>query len=428
MANSTDASNAAENISSAASTPTAKSERIVALDVLRGFAMLGILVMNIQSFSMVSAAYLNPTVYGDLAGADYWVWYMSHLLADLKFMTIFSMLFGAGIVLMSGRQRAKGKPAAALHYRRTAWLLVIGLLHAHLLWQGDILAPYALCGFVVFLFRNLSPRVLLVLGLLLFSIGSGLSVMSGLSMPYWPEEEVRQFAQDGWQPSGEDVEREVAAYRGSWLEQLPLRSMEALYLETFVFLFLFAWRIGGLMLIGMALYKWGVLSAARSNAFYGWLIAIAAVAGAPLIMLGIRRNFAADWDVTYSFFLGTQFNYWGSLLVSLGYVGAIMLVCKSGKLKRLTWPLARVGQMALSNYLLQTVVCTLLFYGHGLGQFGRFSRVEQILTVLAVSAVQVIVSLVWLRYFRFGPFEWLWRSLSYWKRQPLLIEQPQLAQ
>ena len=400
--------------------PITRTERIVVLDVLRGFAMLGILVMNIQSFSMVDAAYFNPTAYGSLDGANYWVWYLSHLLADMKFVTIFSMLFGAGIVLMSGRQEAKGQPAAGLHYRRMGWLLVIGLLHAHLLWHGDILVTYALCGFVVFLLRNLSPRVLLVIGVLWFSVASGLSFLSGMSMPYWPEQAVAQFERDAWLPTAADVEREVATCRGSWLQQLPPRSTEAFYIETFVFLFFFVWRAGGLMLIGMALFKLGVLTGDRSKAFYTALIAIAALIGAPLIVLGIHRNFEAGWHVS-SFFFGNQFNYWGSPLISLGYVGAIMLICKSDVFKRATWPLARVGQMALSNYLLQTLVCTFLFYGHGLGQFGRFSRVDQIVTVLVISVLQLIASSLWLHYFRFGPFEWLWRSLSYWTPQPLKL-------
>jgi len=423
MADSSQAHRIEERTASISAGPTTKSERVVSLDVLRGFAMLGILVMNIQSFSMVGAAYFNPTAFGNLEGANYGVWYLSHLLADMKFMTIFSMLFGAGIALMSGRQSAKGKSPAGLHYRRMGWLLVIGLMHAYLLWPGDILVAYALCGLVVFLFRNLSPRVLLLLGLLLIGVGSGLSTLSGLSMSYWPEEELVRFEREEWLPTAEDIDQELAVFQaGSWLDQMPLRAMDAFYLETFVFLFLFLWRAGGLMLIGMALFKLDVFSAQRSRAYYGGLVALAVLVGAPVVMLGIHRNFEMGWDVAYSFFFGNQFNYWGSILISLGYVGAIMLVCQSKRLSRLTWPLARVGQMALSNYLLQTTVCTLLFYGHGLGQFGRFSRVDQILTVLVVSLLQLVVSLVWLNYFRFGPCEWLWRSLSYWKRQPFLLE------
>jgi uncharacterized protein len=141
--------------------------------------------------------------------------------------------------------------------------------------------------------------------------------------------------------------------------------------------------------------------------------------GIPVVALGIARNFAADWNVTYSFFLGSQYNYWGSLLVSLGFLSGVMLLCKTNVLRPVVWPLCKVGQMALTNYLAQTVVCTTLFYGHGFGLFCRLSRVEQACVVAAILASQLVLSPIWLHYFRFGPCEWLWRSLSYWQRQPL---------
>ncbi|MFH1754581.1 MAG: hypothetical protein ABIA59_02650 [Candidatus Latescibacterota bacterium] len=133
--------------------PIAPGERSVSLDVLRGVAVLGILIMNIQSFSMIEAAYLNPSSYGDLTGLNKWVSIVSHIFADQKFMTIFSILFGAGIVLMTSKAEATGRKSAGLHYRRTFWLLVIGAMHAYLLWHGDILVLYALCSLGVFWFR-----------------------------------------------------------------------------------------------------------------------------------------------------------------------------------------------------------------------------------------------------------------------------------
>ncbi len=150
--------------------PVSERERIFTLDVLRGFAVLGILPMNIQDFSMPGAAYLNPTAYGDLHGANYWVWLLSHLLADEKFMTIFSMLFGAGIFLMTSRIEAAGQPSAALHYRRMGWLVLFGLLHAYLLWSGDILFSYGVCGLLVFLFRKWRPRTSLIVGALSLAV------------------------------------------------------------------------------------------------------------------------------------------------------------------------------------------------------------------------------------------------------------------
>ena len=118
-----------------------------------------------------------------------------------------------------------------------------------------------------------------------------------------------------------------------------------------------------------------------------------------------------------SFFLASQYNYWASILVALGWVGATMLVCQS-PLKRLTRPLAAVGRMAFSNYILDTVICTSIFYGFGLGMFGKVSRVQQIEIVFAIWIVQLVISPLWLKYFQFGPLEWLWRSLTYWSRQP----------
>jgi uncharacterized protein len=132
-------------VSQASLAPTSGQERILSLDVLRGFAILGILIMNIQSFAMPGAAYLNPMAYGDMTGANRWAWILSHLLADQKFMTIFSILYGAGIVLVTERAESRTGKSAGLHYKRTFWLLVIGLIHAHIIWYGDILVPYALC-------------------------------------------------------------------------------------------------------------------------------------------------------------------------------------------------------------------------------------------------------------------------------------------
>jgi uncharacterized protein len=398
--------------------PTGQTQRIVSLDVLRGFALLGILVVNIQSFAMVDAAYMNPTAFGDLTGANYWVWLLTHVFFDQKFMSIFSMLFGAGMVLMADRAQAAGRPPDWLHCRRMASLLVIGLLHAHLLWFGDILVLYAVCGLVVYWFRRLNPIWLCVLGLGLISIGSGISLMSGWSMPYWGEEPLAQFEQ-GWQPPAEVIEAEIATYRGSWLRQMEHRVPAALYFETLILVAWGFWRAGGMMFIGMAFFKWGVFNATRSRQFYLWLIAAAVLVGVPLVLYGVRRNFAEGWDVSYSFFWGGQYNGWGSILVCLGYVGLVMLFCQSQVLDPLRRSLAAVGQTALTNYLLQTILCTTLFYGHGFGLFGSVSRTGQVCVVIAVWAFQLIISPLWLKRFRFGPFEWVWRCMTYLRIQPL---------
>src|SRR5580692_13159976 len=160
--------------------PVGEKERIVSIDVLRGFALLGILPMNIQYFSMISAAYSNPTAYGSMTGANYWVWLLCHVFADEKFMTIFSMLFGVGILLMTSRIEAVGKPSAGRHYRRMGWLIAFGLAHAYLLWSGDILVTYGMCGLLVYLCRRIRPRTLLIMGVLAIAVASASMTAYGL--------------------------------------------------------------------------------------------------------------------------------------------------------------------------------------------------------------------------------------------------------
>ena len=400
--------------------PIAPQERAVSLDALRGFALLGILVMNIQGFAMIDAAYLNPEAYGDLTGVNRLVWILSHLFADQKFISIFSMLFGAGIVLVSARAVARGYSAAAIHYRRTFWLLLIGLLHSYLLWDGDILVAYAFCAFVAFLFRKLRPVTLLILGLLVFSVSSLLYAFFGWSIGYWPPEAVENTMQI-WRPAADAVAKELAAFRGPWTGQLAHRAMSSIAHQTFVFLIWTGWRAGGLMLIGMGLHKLGVFTGALSRRTYAVMAVVGLAVGLPVIALGIARNFAAGWTIEYSMFLGWQYNYWGSLFVALAYVGLVQFLCTLPRLRRPTGVLAAVGRMALTNYLLQTIICTLIFFGHGLGLFGQVERGVQILIVFVVWAAQAVFSVVWIRRFRFGPAEWLWRTLTYLKPQPMRL-------
>ncbi len=397
--------------------PVIGAERITAIDVLRGFALFGILVVNIEGFSMIDATWVNPTSYGSLEGLNYWVWYANDLFFEYKFMAIFSMLFGAGILLMTGRAESKGVSATPLHYRRMLVLLVIGLIHGYLFWNGDILVWYSMCGLLLYLFRNRSTRALIATGIGALAIGSALFVVFAWSMPHWPPDSLAEFIK-GFNPSPEDIAKDIAAHRGSWLDTVAFRAPYSLGIQTSVFFFWGIWRTCGLMLLGMGLFKSGVLAAKRSNGFYLTLVAIGLLVGLPVVGFGIYQQFQHDWALEYSFFLGTQYNYWGSILVCLGYAGAMMLLVNNGILTRLTSRLAAVGRMALTNYLMQTIICTTIFYGHGLEMYGRVERTGQFLIVIAIFVCQAALSPVWLRYFRFGPMEWVWRSLTYGKRQP----------
>jgi len=398
--------------------PVTADERIVSLDVLRGFAILGILIMNIQSFSMIGAAYLNPTAYGNLTGLNRVVWTLSHLFADMKFISIFSMLFGAGVVLFATRLESRGLRPGPVHYRRTVWLLVIGLAHGFLLWYGDILAVYALTGFIVYLFRRRSPLALLITGVAVMCVGTLLYVGAGVGITMAPPEAlegIRGF----WNPSAEQIAHDVATMQGSWVEQMSLRVPEVASTLTVVFFMYYLWRTVGMMLIGMALFKWGILSAERSKRFYRAVAGAGFLIGLSLIWFGIVQRFADGWSLPWSFFNGSQYNYWGSVFVAMAYVSVVMLVVKGRRLGKLGRAFAAAGRMAFTNYLMQTVICTTIFYGHGLGLFGEVERVHQILIVFAVWIFQLWFSTFWLARFRFGPAEWLWRTLTYLKPQPM---------
>jgi len=404
--------------------PVTAPERIASLDILRGVALLGILLMNIQSFSMPSDAYMNPTAYGDLTGANRLVWLLCHLFADQKFISIFSMLFGVGILLIS--ERVGPERATRIHYRRMAVLLVFGLIHAHVLWSGDILYTYALCGMAVYPARRLTPTRLIVLGLLLHAMSTVFFIANGAFLRGAPAEVITQVTNDFWRSPPADLARELAAYRGGWLSQQTFRGPDAQSMETFIFLIDTGWKASGLMLVGMALYKLGVVSAQRSDAFYRRMAAVGFGVGLPVIALGVWSNFRAGWAMTYSLFIGSQFNYWGSVAVALGWIGVVLLVVRSGRLTRLTRRLGAVGRTAFSNYILQTLLGTAIFYGTGLGLFGRVERVGQLLVVFGIWAVQLSIAPIWLRHYTFGPLEWLWRSLTYGKAQPMRVRPMQV--
>jgi len=399
--------------------PVSEEQRIVSIDVLRGFALLGILPMNIQYFSMISAAYQNPTAYGNLTGANYWVWLLCHVLADEKFMTIFSMLFGAGILLMTSRIEAVGKPSALLHYRRMGWLILFGLAHAYLLWSGDILVAYGMCGLLVYLCRRLRPRTLLVLGLLTIAVASASLTSYGAWSQHWSPAQVEVAREQLWMPTTSQVAKEIAAYRGDWTVQMKFRVPDSVQMETIFFVAFTFWRVTGLMLAGMALFKLGIFGAKRPASLYGMMIAVAVCIGIPVTLYGTHRDFSAGWDFRYSFFYGSQFNYWASLLVSLGWVGAMMLASRAAALLPFRQRLAAVGRMAFTNYIMHTLICTTIFYGHGFGLFGKVERVWQFAIVLAIWVLQVLVSPIWLKHFLFGPLEWLWRCLTYLQWEPL---------
>lgn len=398
--------------------PTSTSNRIISLDILRGFALLGILIMNMTSFAMPGANYMNPMAGGLLEGTDKWAFYFSQLFANQKFMSLFSMLFGAGIILMTQRIEQKGKSAAGRHYFRNFWLLLIGLFHAYVIWHGDILVQYALCSIWLYLFRKKSAKTLFLLGAIFLSISMLSSIAGGASIPYMSAKEVADMCKD-WLPTAEKISAEITAYQGNWWEHFPYRAKSAFALETFIFVIALGWQITGLMLIGMGLFKAKVLTAERSKSFYEKLMLIGFPVGLALGVYGLTQNYAHNWSCEYSFLLGSQWNFLGSVPMALGYIGLMMWLCKSNFLPILKKWLAPFGRMALTNYLMQSIIATFIFYGYGLGLFGTVGRAEQWIYILGIWIFQILFSKWWLGRFKFGPFEWFWRSLTYWKVQAI---------
>lgn len=392
-------------------------KRIGAIDLLRGIAVLGILFMNIQTFSMVESAYFNPTSYGDFAGLNAWTWGFTRLFADQKFMTIFSVLFGAGIVLMAEKAAAHSRRPWALHYRRMFVLLGVGLAHAYLLWYGDILTIYALCGIVLYWLRKWRPSILFSLGIVLMLVAPLIFGAMQYFMDHFPAETMAEF-EDQWRPDAELIAWELGVYRGDYWGQMEHRAWASRDMHTMAFITWLFWRVSGLMLIGMALFKWKVLGAYRSPTFYKRLALAGLAIGLSLEAFGMYYQHQLDWDV-YAMIPGMIFNFFSSLFVAAAYVGLVMLMHQRGRWPKLQQKLANVGRMAFTNYLAQTLICTTVFYGHGLGLFGYVERWQQLVFVAAVLTVQVAWSSWWLARFQYGPLEWLWRCATYLRVVPL---------
>lgn len=397
--------------------------RIKSLDALRGAGVLGMLAVHIQLFAFPSLARWNPTAYGNLTGINWWVWLASFVLADGKFITIFAMLLGVSIVMLASETGGRSASPWRAHLRRMLVLLVLGLLHAYLLWYGDMLVPLALSGIVVFFARRLSAGKVLALGVSVFAIGSVLSFALT-----WPTAHADPAAlaawRQQWTPRPAAIAREIAQYRGGWAEQMAHRVPAALETETSGFVTHLFWQAAGLMLIGMGLFKADVLSAVRSRAFYVRMGAFGFGLGVLLNAFGIWRSFMTRWDLLDFALVSQQLHYWGNLFVALGWTALVMLLCQRGRPLR---SLTAVGRMALTNYLLQSVICTTIFYGHGLGLFGRIDRAGQLAIVIGIWTFQMLASRIWLGYFAVGPVEWLTRWLVFGRRPSLLRSSPAVA-
>ncbi len=386
-------------------------ERLITLDALRGFAILGILLPNIFTFAWPSAAMMDASVMGD----SWWNTLAFDLNATAfwgKFMFNFAMLFGAGVVLFDRKttpvdRRPRVSDGWALWYRRCAALLVLGLAHAYLFWFGDILFWYAISGLtLVWWVRKWRASVQIPVGIGLFLFGSML--MAGLMFAsVWAAEAGKIPASDLVPPADPEIE----AYLGSWLDAFRQRGITTFFFHL-IFVPLFTPAVWGMMMLGMGLTKTGVLTGERSTRFHAALcvsmLLLGCVTTVPLYLyvrgleLGVPNGFI--WQAV---------SQTAGVPLAIGYSQLIVLACRANFLRVPIRGLANVGRMALTNYLSQTLICTTLFYGYGLGYFASVPFPQLFGVIVAVWIFNFAFSTLWLRYFKFGPFEWLWRQMTY---------------
>jgi len=397
------------------------SQRFESIDIIRGVALLGLLTMNLISFSMPTAAYLNPLVYMSDAPLNDFLFGFYHIFSDQKFMGMFSLLFGASVILLSEKTSSSQRSPAAIHYQRNIWLLLIGLAHGFYLWEGDVLIIYAFAALFLYPLKNLGAATLIMAAALFLAYSSYLD--GNFEFNQYSLAEARQF----FSPDQVQIQNQIDIYQGSYQSQLEYRldgeesSKGAEFLGQFIVATLF--RAFGMMCLGMALYKLGLLQGRLSPGRYKTLALIGLGIGLPIMVYSLIWNQQQQWQLQSFFNGGLVFNDIASPFMVLGYIALIVLWCNSPSLPKLKSRLQKIGQMALTNYLLQSLLATTIFYGYGFGLFGQVSRLELIPIMLAIWAFQLWFSSWWLSRFRQGPVEWLWRSATYFKLQPLKILQ-----
>jgi uncharacterized protein len=423
--------------------PVNQSERIVILDSLRGIAILGILLMNIPSFALPTG---DPSVLNEFGTFDFKVWHFVAWFPDGTQRALFSMLFGAGILLFIGgkEKRLDGMLPADYFFRRQLWLMVFSLIDVFvLLWYGDILLDYACLGMVMYSFRKLSPKALL--------IGAGLCFLFMLARENRDLYQNKKMIERGEMIATIDTtktklnltqqeqlsamkefkEKSTHESKVKRMEKATLKttgSYETLYefrtnryIDDLVqYLFFGIWDVLLFMFIGMAFFKMGILTGQASVKVYAWMFIIGLGAGLTFSYLRLQPIIDAKFNwYEYTKKIPFAFYELSRTFRSIGIFGLIMLLYKSGLFKWLFALMRPVGQMAFTNYLMQSFMCGLFSYGIGFGMYGKLQRHEIYYVVAVIWAIQIIWSHIWLRFFRFGPLEWAWRSLTYWEKQPM---------
>lgn len=403
-------------IDASSPSPLAERERLPIMDTLRGFALLGVFLMNIEFFTRPLQSYAGGVTPSE--GLDHLLGLAIYVFVQGKFWVLFALLFGMGFALMRERAAAAGRPFVGLYLRRTLLLGLFGAVHIAFFWVGDILLAYAIAALFLLLLMKLRGSAAWVLGALLYLLMAGFWLLSGVGLMFLPPEilepvrvEMAAIAEEGL--------RAAAVYRdGGFLEITRQRLADFEFLFTGAVIFQIP-MILGVFLIGSWLVGSGRL--VDPAAHRGFFIKLA-VGGLLLGALGMAASlsFGTSFDLVEDFAESTAalgLMAMANLPLALGYL-ALFVLLAAGPLRRPLAVLAPAGRMALTNYLMQSVICSVIFYGYGLGLYGGIGRSGQVAIVLVVFALQVVFSHWWLARFRYGPMEWLWRAGTYLQRPP----------
>ena len=495
--------------------PTRPNERLLTLDLLRGFALCGILLMNIVNFSWPEGAYGNPAylyytldsigevpkdddskqeadkkenkkkkslgthpvyphgvleacaVSGPLDRAE---WVIANLFVENKMRTLFSMLFGAGVVLMNRHSQSRLGSPFWLHYRRMGWLLLIGAAHGYFLWDGDILFAYAAIGLGLYPLLRVPAVWLIAGGLVLFLAPLGLMYCIPSGVEWFKQrgaelaERQKQEAKNGKVEVAAEAEKTTAAWTIRGLVDMAfLKGYKALeerriegpspekvtsairehnrtgYREWFVgrwtrilgmhiaFLLLGFLFFGWPMVLGMGLMKLGFFEGAWSLSGYGISAMIGYAVGIPLNWWALLVSLEGGTSLATNTRVVLPLDSFAQLLITLANASALVWLYKTGRIDWIATKLQAAGRMALSNYLLDTVICSIIF-GGAFGLYGVIPRIGLLGIAMVIWTFHLLLSPIWLTYFSFGPMEWFWRSLTYWKFQPFLVKKEKVGE
>ncbi len=402
------------------------SKRIVTLDIIRGIAVMGIFSVNVVAFAFIFPAYMNPAAAGGHTGADLATWFANFVLIDGKMRGLFSILFGASMLLVIERAVAAGRSGASVHYRRMIVLALFGLAHFYFIWFGDILFLYAVIGMIAYAFVRKPPRSLLTWAAALFLLNAA---MMAASSAYFRSAETEAHAADAtpaeieeygkamaWgSQSDEKTARDIAIHRGSAATRAGHMLGDRAF-EPFGSLIFFGPETLALMLLGMAGYKSGYLTGDWSDRRYRsiaiWTLSIGAIGSAALAYMTWRSDFYLP--LVFFNLVVAQLPF--RIMMALGYAALIILAFRNASWVRDRF--AAVGRAAFTNYLGTSIIAALIFYGDGLALYHRLSRFEAWLFVPLVWLLMLLWSKPWLDRYHYGPLEWLWRSLARGSMQP----------